>query len=92
MFSKTITRANLALFFAGIAAVVFVGCGGNTGSEVRLQGAGATFPNPLYQKWLSEYGKLNAKVKINYQSYGEWHAQAWAATLVLMTLSESVTT
>src|SRR5713226_7803459 len=70
MFSKTITRANLGLFFAGIAAVVFVGCGGNNRSEVRLQGAGATFPNPLYQKWLSEYGKLNANVKIDYQSIG----------------------
>ena len=45
-------------------------CSGNSGGEVRLQGAGATFPNPLYQKWLSEYGKLNANVKIDYQSIG----------------------
>jgi len=70
MFSIKITRANLALFFVGIAALGFVACGGNTGSEIRLQGAGATFPNPLYQKWLSEYGKLNANVKIDYQSIG----------------------
>lgn len=35
-----------------------------------LQGAGATFPNPLYQKWLSEYGKLNPNVRIDYQSIG----------------------
>jgi phosphate transport system substrate-binding protein len=54
---------------------------GTTGSEsapgtagsspaVSLQGAGATFPNPLYQKWLSEYSKQNPNVKIDYQSIG----------------------
>src|SRR5580765_1025435 len=37
---------------------------------INLQGAGATFPNPLYQKWLSEYGKFNPNVKIDYQSIG----------------------
>ena len=43
---------------------------GNAGGVVRLQGAGATFPNPLYQKWLSEYGKLNPNVRMDYQSIG----------------------
>ena len=42
----------------------------NGGGSVSLQGAGATFPNPLYQKWLSEYGKLHSNVKIDYQSIG----------------------
>jgi phosphate transport system substrate-binding protein len=37
---------------------------------VSLQGAGATFPNPLYQKWLSEYGKVHPNVRIDYQSIG----------------------
>ena len=46
------------------------GSGGGAGGSVSLQGAGATFPNPLYQKWLSEYGKLHANVKIDYQSIG----------------------
>jgi len=46
------------------------GEGGVGGGAVRLQGAGATFPNPLYQKWLSEYGKLNSNVRIDYQSVG----------------------
>ena len=46
-------------------------CNGGGGSgSVSLQGAGATFPNPLYQKWLSEYGRINANVKIDYQSIG----------------------
>ena len=56
-----------------VVALVFVGCNprGNGGSgAVSLQGAGATFPNPLYQKWLSEYGKLHSNVKIDYQSIG----------------------
>src|ERR1041384_4851682 len=57
------------------ALVAFVGCidSGNKGASdgaVQLQGAGASFPNPLYQKWLSEYGKLHANVKIDYQSIG----------------------
>jgi phosphate transport system substrate-binding protein len=43
---------------------------GTTGSTISLQGAGATFPNPLYQKWLSEYGKLHPNVRIDYQSIG----------------------
>src|SRR6267143_1722350 len=43
---------------------------GNAGGTVHLQGAGATFPNPLYQKWLSEYGKLHPNVRIDYQSIG----------------------
>jgi phosphate transport system substrate-binding protein len=52
--------------------VAAIACnGGKSGNgAVNLQGAGATFPNPLYQKWLSEYGKLHPNVKIDYQSIG----------------------
>lgn len=35
-----------------------------------INGAGATFPYPLYSKWFSEYSKQNPNVKINYQSIG----------------------
>jgi phosphate transport system substrate-binding protein len=35
-----------------------------------LNGAGATFPYPLYSKWFSEYGKADPSVRINYQSIG----------------------
>jgi phosphate transport system substrate-binding protein len=38
--------------------------------KVQIQGAGATFPNPIYQKWISEYNKLHPDVEINYQSLG----------------------
>src|SRR5437870_3069284 len=69
---KIITRRKLAFTFVCLAGLAVASCSGNMGSsgEVRLQGAGATFPNPLYQKWLSEYGKLNANIKIDYQSIG----------------------
>ena len=37
---------------------------------IKITGAGATFPNPLYSKWFSEYNKLHPNVQINYQSIG----------------------
>ncbi len=39
-------------------------------SNVSLQGAGATFPYPLYSKWMAEYNKLHSNIRINYQSIG----------------------
>ena len=39
-------------------------------SNIDIQGAGATFPYPLYSKWVSEYQKLDPRVRINYQSIG----------------------
>ncbi len=35
-----------------------------------LNGAGATFPYPMYSKWFSEYNKMHPDVQINYQSIG----------------------
>lgn len=68
--SKRLLRA-LTLAFSMTLIVGGWACsGGSGGGEIRLQGAGATFPNPLYQKWLSEYGKLHPNVKIDYQSIG----------------------
>lgn len=46
------------------------GAPGSSTNEIRIQGAGATFPNPLYQKWFSEYNKINPGVKFDYQSIG----------------------
>jgi phosphate transport system substrate-binding protein len=39
-------------------------------AQTLLNGAGATFPNPIYQKWFSEYHKAHPDVQINYQSIG----------------------
>lgn len=37
---------------------------------LTLTGAGATFPFPLYTKWIAEFGKTRADVKVDYQSIG----------------------
>jgi phosphate transport system substrate-binding protein len=38
--------------------------------QTTLNGAGATFPYPMYSKWFSDYNKLHPDVQINYQSIG----------------------
>ena len=60
---------------AATFVVLAIACsGGKTGTGpggvISLQGAGATFPNPLYQKWVSEFGKLHPNIRIDYQSIG----------------------
>ncbi|MBZ5559797.1 MAG: phosphate ABC transporter substrate-binding protein PstS [Acidobacteriia bacterium] len=49
------------------AAVAVAGLSAQT---MKINGAGATFPYPIYSKWFSEYNKLHPNVEINYQSIG----------------------
>lgn len=66
---QLVAWSSLVIFlFASIACNNNGGSGGS--GSVSLQGAGATFPSPLYQKWVSEYGKLHPNVKMDYQSIG----------------------
>src|SRR5947209_13327133 len=37
---------------------------------LRLNGAGATFPNPIYNRWFTEYSQAHPNVHINYQPIG----------------------
>ena len=39
-------------------------------AQLLINGAGATFPYPIYAKWFDEYRKVNPKAHINYQSIG----------------------
>ena len=39
-------------------------------AQLLINGAGATFPYPIYAKWFDEYRKINPKAQINYQSIG----------------------
>jgi phosphate transport system substrate-binding protein len=39
-------------------------------AQTTLNGAGATFPYPMYSKWFSEYHKLHPDIEVNYQSIG----------------------
>ena len=73
----SIKRISFYLLVSSLFAFTLAACsacspkGPNAdGGAIHLQGAGATFPNPLYQKWLSEYGKLHPNVRIDYQSIG----------------------
>ncbi len=54
---------------AAVACVVALGAGA-LAQKVQINGAGATFPNPIYSKWFSEYNKLHPNIEINYQSLG----------------------
>ena len=38
--------------------------------QTTLNGAGATFPNPIYSKWFSEYHKIHPDIQTNYQPIG----------------------
>lgn len=60
----------LALVFSLL--LLAFGCSGKQSGNgvVKLQGVGATFPAPIYKKWVDEYGKLNPNSQIDYQSQG----------------------
>ena len=58
---------NILYTVVGAAALAGVTLAAQT---VKIDGAGATFPNPIYQKWFSEYHKAHGNVEINYQSIG----------------------
>jgi phosphate transport system substrate-binding protein len=51
-----------------LALVLFGGAA--LGDTQLINGAGATFPFPLYSKWFSEYHKLHPDLEFNYQSIG----------------------
>src|SRR5271165_2124379 len=48
----------------------FVGCNSGKSNSVKLQGAGASFPAPLYTKWFKDYGAAHPDVQVDYQSIG----------------------
>lgn len=56
----------MALFGTLLATPPALGQGG----PITIQGAGATFPAPLYQRWFQEFTKANPTVRINYQPVG----------------------
>jgi len=53
-----------------MAVLVVLLVASSTWAATTLNGAGATFPYPIYSKWFSEYHKLHPDVEINYQSIG----------------------
>jgi phosphate transport system substrate-binding protein len=55
---------------AAIAAVTICASVPLLAQTMQINGAGATFPYPIYSKWFSEYNKLHPNLEINYQSIG----------------------
>src|SRR3569833_882906 len=47
----------------------------NASAQMTINGAGATFPYPIYSKWFDEYAKVDPSVRFNYQSIGSGGGQ-----------------
>src|SRR3974390_3199076 len=56
--------AGLLVALLALAAIVWAD------NPLLINGAGATFPNPIYSKWFDEYHKKDPKIQFNYQSVG----------------------
>src|SRR5690348_9191244 len=55
---------------AGVALLCTTGS-----AQLLINGAGATFPYPLYSKWFDEYTRIDPSVRFNYQSIGSGGGQ-----------------
>jgi len=53
-----------------LALAALLGAAMPAAAQVQLNGAGATFPNIIYQDWMLTYNQSHADVKLNYQSIG----------------------
>jgi phosphate transport system substrate-binding protein len=61
----------LVVFAFAITIIgVLSGCNSSPGNSVKLQGAGASFPAPLYLKWFKSYSGAHSNVQVDYQSVG----------------------
>src|ERR1051326_696828 len=80
-FQQTLGRGGAAMrlrraweFLLCVTAVMgMIGCSSKTDQPtnmVKLQGAGASFPAPLYNKWFREYSNAHQNVLVDYQSVG----------------------
>jgi len=55
---------------ATLGAILSLALAGTAHAQLQLNGAGATFPYPIYSKWFNEYIKVDPAVRFNYQSIG----------------------
>jgi len=53
-----------------LALAALLGAAAPAAAQVQLNGAGATFPNIIYQDWMLSYNQTHPDVKLNYQSIG----------------------
>src|SRR6267143_3161338 len=58
-------------FVGGLCGLTFItGAVTTASAQLTINGAGATFPYPIYSKWFDEYTKVDPSVRFNYQSIG----------------------
>ena len=57
------------------ASLLFFGASASGFAQMTINGAGATFPYPIYSKWFDEYAKVDPSVRFNYQSIGSGGGQ-----------------
>src|SRR5437868_7759530 len=55
--------------------VLLTGMSATASAQMMINGAGATFPYPIYSKWFDEYAKVDPSVRFNYQSIGSGGGQ-----------------
>jgi phosphate transport system substrate-binding protein len=53
-----------------LATALVAGISTTASAQMMINGAGATFPYPIYSKWFDEYAKVDPSVRFNYQSIG----------------------
>jgi len=58
-----------------LAIVLLIGVSATASAQMMINGAGATFPYPIYSKWFDEYAKVDPSVRFNYQSIGSGGGQ-----------------
>jgi phosphate transport system substrate-binding protein len=58
-----------------LGLAIALGLSANASAQMMINGAGATFPYPIYSKWFDEYTKVDPSVRFNYQSIGSGGGQ-----------------
>src|SRR6266851_5799655 len=58
-----------------LASVLLIGVSATASAQMMINGAGATFPYPIYSKWFDEYAKVDPSVQFNYQAIGSGGGQ-----------------
>lgn len=82
----TLLRTASGLTLAALALSLLAGCGrqsadgdkkgqADSGAQLTINGAGATFPYPIYSKWFDAYTQVDRGVRFNYQSIGSGGGQ-----------------
>jgi phosphate transport system substrate-binding protein len=62
-FCGVLPKVAILVALAGLASI-------QLSAQMLINGAGATFPAPIYQKWFSDFRSVNSNVQINYQAIG----------------------